>query len=294
MAKVIPLQRRGRLQAYRNVCGGIVAALLSYIAGRWLIQNDVLGNGYATTFFVAFVLTSMGLTVLRLWMVEPVPVSVRPPMKFVDRVKTFPQLLEDPGYRWFILAEACCVGARIGTPFYILYAGHQLALSGTVIGELSFALLGADTASNLLWGHLGDRTGYRSTFMLAATIWAAAIVLLLTVHHPWAIFAAFCGLGVGMSGYQMSQQTMVLEFGERADVAMRLALSTTIEGTISSIGPLIGGLIAWRYGYPIVMWTSFGFLSMAVILLIFRVREPRKRHAAPVLEGDLPNPESIA
>ena len=114
MAKVIPIHRRGRLQAYRNVTGGMIAAALSYAAGRWLIGGNVLGNGYATTFFVAFVLTSMGLTVLRLRMVEPVPVSVRPPMKFVDRVKTFPQLLEDRGYRWFILAEACCVCARIG------------------------------------------------------------------------------------------------------------------------------------------------------------------------------------
>jgi MFS family permease len=293
MAKVIPLQRRGRLQAYRNVTGGIIAAALSYAAGRWLIGGNVLGNGYATTFFVAFVLTSMGLTVLRLWMVEPVPVTVRAPMKFVDRVRTFPQLLEDRGYRWFIVAEACCVAARIGTPFYILYAGQQLGLSGTVIGELSLAYLGADTASNLLWGNLGDRTGYRSTFVLAAAIWAGAIVLLLTVHHPWAVFVAFCGLGAGASGYQMSQQTMVLEFGERADVAMRLALSTTIEGTISAIGPLIGGLVAYRFGYPPVLWVSFGFLGLAVLLLIFRVREPRQRHAEPVLEGDLPNPESI-
>jgi MFS family permease len=293
MAKVIPLQRRGRLQAYRNVTGGIIAAALSYAAGRWLIGGNVLGNGYATTFFVAFVLTSMGLTVLRLWMVEPVPVTVRAPMKFVDRVRTFPQLLEDRGYRWFIVAEACCVAARIGTPFYILYAGQQLGLSGTVIGELSLAYLGADTASNLLWGNLGDRTGYRSTFVLAAAIWAGAIVLLLTVHHPWAVFVAFCGLGAGASGYQMSQQTMVLEFGERADVAMRLALSTTIEGTISAIGPLVGGLVAYRYGYPPVLWVSFGFLGLAVLLLIFRVREPRQRHAEPVLEGDLPNPESM-
>ena len=38
-------------------------------------------------------------------------------------------------------------------------------------------------------------------------------------------------LGAGASGYQMSQQTMVLEFGERADVAMRLALSTSLAGS---------------------------------------------------------------
>ena len=292
MAKVIPLKRRGRLQAYRNITGGIIAAGLSYVAGRWLIQNDVFGNGYATTFFLAFLLTSAGLSVLRWRMVEPVPPVVRQPMRFRDRIRTFPQLLEDRGYRWFILAEAMCVCARIAAPFYILYAGQQLGLSGTVIGELSLAYLGADTASNLLWGNIGDRTGYRATFTGAAALWAAGIALLLLVHHPWAVFAAFCCLGAGNCGYQMSQQTMVLEFGERADVAMRLALSTTIEGVISTIGPLFGGLMAWKLGYPPVLWLSFGFLCAAVILLIFRVREPRKRHVEPVLDGDLLLPES--
>ena len=292
MAKVIPMNRRGRLQAYRNITGGIIAAALSYVAGRWLIENDVLGNGYATTFFLAFILTSLGLTALQLWMVEPIPPVVRPQMKFVDRVKTFPTLLEDRGYRWFILAEACCVCARIGAPFYILFAGAQLGLSGTVIGELSLAYLGADTASNLVWGHIGDRTGYRVTFTGAAALWAGGVALLLMVHHPWAIFAAFCCLGAGNCGYQMSQQTMVLEFGERADVAMRLALSTTIEGLISAIGPLLGGLMAWKLGYPPVLWLTFGFLMLAVVLLVFKVREPRNRQVAPVIVEDLLLPES--
>ena len=122
MAKVIPLQRRGRLQAYRNVTGGIIAAALSYAAGRWLIGGNVLGNGYATTFFVAFVLTSMGLTVLRLWMVEPVP-RQRPRADEVRRSGARPsrncsRIAAIAGSSW---REACCVAARIGTPFYILY-----------------------------------------------------------------------------------------------------------------------------------------------------------------------------
>ena len=61
LAKVIPIRLRGRLQAWRNLIGGLIAALLSYFAGSWLVANHVWGNGYATTFFLAFVLTSLGL-----------------------------------------------------------------------------------------------------------------------------------------------------------------------------------------------------------------------------------------
>lgn len=279
MAKVIPIHRRGRLQAWRNLTGGMIAAGLSYVAGRYLIGRDVLGNGYATTFFLAFVLTSLGLTALRFIMVEPVPPTLRPATRFVDRIKDFPQLLADRDYRWFILAEALCVAARIASPFYILYAGQQLGLSGQVIGELSLCYLGADTLSNLLWGNIGDRTGYRLTFMGSTAVWAGAVALLLLVHQPWAVFVAFCGLGAGASGYQMSQQTMVLEFGERADVAMRLALSTTIEGAISAGGPLLGGLVATTLGYPVLMSAALAFLAASFALILLKVNEPRRRVA---------------
>ena len=282
MAKVIPINRRGRLQAWRNITGGIIAAALSYVAGRYLIGGDVLGNGYATTIFLVFVLTSLGLTSLRLFMVEPDPVTVRAAKAFRERIRDFPMLLSDNDYRWFVIAEALCVAARIASPFYILYAGQQLGLSGVVIGELSLCYLGADTASNLVWGNLGDRTGYRLTFMGATAVWASGVALLLMVHQPWAVFAAFCALGAGASGYQMSQQTMVLEFGERADVAMRLALSTTIEGLISAIGPLLGGVVATTLGYPVLMSAALAFLAASFLLILFKVNEPRRR-VAPVV-----------
>ena len=282
MAKVIPIARRGRLQAWRNITGGIIAAALSYLAGRYLIGRDVGGNGYATTIFVTFVLTSLGLTVLRLFMVEPDPITIRPAKTFRERVRDFPELLSDRDYRWFVIAEALCVCARIASPFYVLYAGQQLGLSGRVIGELSLCYLGADTASNLVWGNLGDRTGYRLTFMGATAIWGGAILLLMTVHQPWAVMVAFGGLGAGASGYQMSQQTMVLEFGERADVAMRLALSTTIEGTISAVGPLLGGLVATTLGYPVLLSAAIAFLVASFLLICFKVNEPRSR-VRPVL-----------
>ena len=284
MAKVIPIRRRGRLQAWRNITGGLIAAGLSYLAGVYLIQRDVWGNGYATTFFVAFVLTSLGLTALRLTLVEPTPVRLPPAMRFMDRVRTFPVLLSDQSYRWFIAAEALCVAARIAQPFYILYAGHELHQtgSGRLIGMLSLAFLGADTASNLLWGNIGDRTGYRLTFLGSTGVWASGIALLLFVHTEWAVVMAFCGLGAGNAGYMMSQQTMVLEFGERTDVAMRLALSTTIEGLISFIGPLIGGLVATTLGYPVLMSAALAFLAASFLLILFKVTEPRRR-VAPVI-----------
>jgi MFS family permease len=70
---------------------------------------------------------------------------------------------------------------------------------------------------------------------------------------------------------------MVLEFGARDDIAMRLALTSTAQGLMSSIGPLAGGVIAATLGYGVLFGVSIGFLIAALIVLVALVEEPRYR-----------------
>ena len=283
LAKVIPLERRGRLQAWRNVTGGLIAAALSYFAGRVLIEHHVFGNGYATTFLLAFVLTSLGLTALQIMMREPEPPTVRTQMSLASRVREIPALIRsDVGYRGFLLVQLLTMAGRIAAPFYILHAGHVVALTGPTIGLFSLFYLGADTVSNLLWGYLGDRTGFRSTLVIALVLFIGSTGLLLVAHDVPMFLLAFFGLGAANSGYQMSSTTMVLEFGERTEMAMRLAVSATVEGLMSSVGPLVGGLVAAAAGYPTVFWIAIVLQSAALAWLVLRVAEPRKRVAKAV------------
>lgn len=287
MAKVIPLNRRGRLQGYRNLTGGTIAALLSFFAGTWLIDHNVWGNGYATTFFVTVVLTSLGLFALQLLMREPDTLVLRAKTTFMERVREFPVLLRDRDYSWFLVAQGLTIAGRIAAPFYVIVASKQMPLDGYTIGVLSVAFLGADTASNLLWGQMGDRLGFRSTFVLSTAVWIASLILLVSATVPWMVVVAFCGLGAASSGYMMSSSTMVLEFGAREDTPMRIALGTTVEGTIAAIGPLLGGIIVETAGPRVLMELALGFLVAALLVLIFRVREPRNRKVVAQLKDDL-------
>ena len=277
LAKVIPIAKRGRLQAYRNLAGGGLAALISYFAGTWFIEADLFGNGYAAVFLLAFVLTAIGLFVLQKLMIEPLPPTVRPRMGMRQRLRELPGLFTDRDYRHFVFAQALAIAGRMSLPFGILYAGQTTELSGAYIGLLSLAFLGADTLSNLVWGPIGDRRGFRLTFMLALLVWIAALVLLIESHSVAMTFVVFAGLGASQSGYMMSVSTLVLEFGARDDIPMRLALSTTTETAIASLGPLAGGMIAVWFGYIPLFWTSIAFLIASLATLILIVREPRTR-----------------
>ena len=60
---------------------------------------------------------------------------------------------------------------------------------------------------------------------------------------------------------------------------MRLGLSTTLEGAVAAIGPLLGGVIAALAGYMPLFGTSLACLSISLVILVFGVREPRLRRA---------------
>ncbi|MEJ0027247.1 MAG: MFS transporter [Rhizomicrobium sp.] len=277
LAKMIPIRLRGRLQGWRNVTGGLVAAGLSYLAGKYLIGDNVLGNGYGTTFLTAFVLTSLGLTAFSLIVREPVLPSLKEKSRVHDRLRQFPAMLRDnPAFRHFMIARSFAGGNRVAAPFYIIYASQHVALSGSTVGALSFAYLIADTIANLVWGYLSDHSGFRSTFLAALVLWIGSTALLMSVDSMSLILLAFFGLGAANSGYLMSAQNIVFELGHRDDMAMRMALSTTAESVIAAFCPLAGGLIATQLGYHAVFGIAIACEAISLAIIVALVKEPRR------------------
>ncbi|OYX49506.1 MAG: hypothetical protein B7Y90_06415 [Alphaproteobacteria bacterium 32-64-14] len=288
LAKVIPVRMRGRLQAWRNLIGGFIAALLSYFAGSWLIANHVWGNGYATTFFVSFVLTSLGLTALQIMMREPEPPTVRARMRLRERMKDFPALLrEDKGFAWFMVARSLVMGFRIAQPFLPLYAASVLGVShemspgefGVMLAALSVAYMGADTVTNLIWGYLSDRQGFRSTFLYSTVINIIGIAGMMLCNSIETFALAFFLIGAGQSGFQMSTTNIVLEYGHPHDVPMRMALSNTAEGAVGALAPLVGAGLVLLWGYEASFWASMAMMAIALGVALWRMEEPRNRRA---------------
>ena len=280
MSKLIPIRKRGRLQGYRNFAGGLIAALLAWAAGNYLIADKWLGNGYATTFLFAFLLTSAGLVVLKTMIREPAAPVSRPQMPMMQRIRQFPELLQDRDFAWFLAVQCFSTMARVGAPFWTIYAGTQLGLDGALIGGLSFVFLGSDTLSNVLWGPLGDRFGFKIIYVLALCSSVSGVTLLILGSTAVPIYAAFVLLGVGGSGWMLASTTMVLEFGEPQDTPMRLAFVTTLEGAIAASGPVIAGLLVAVSGFQPLFFIVLAAQIAALGLLIVKVREPRHRVAA--------------
>ena len=280
LAKVIPISRRGRLQAWRNVTGSLIAAALGKLAGMYIVGPNLFGHGYAVTFFLAFVLTSLGLFALSMLMREPIPPTVRARSTVRQRLAEFPALFRsDRSFTFFTVAQVLASAGAFSLPFFILAIGHRMHLTGDALGNLTLAYLGADVL-NIVWGYMGDKFGFRSTFIASLVLWAAAVVLLIFAGTLPLTMIAYFFVGLANSGLMMSSSTMVLEFGTRDDMAMRLAVSQTAQGSIRALGPLAGGAIAGAFGYNALFGMSVFFILASLAVITFLVQEPRNRRAA--------------
>ena len=276
MAKVIPVSKRGRLTGMRNFLAGIISAGVAWLSGQYLVGDTPTAAGYSYTFLLAFVLTSVGLSAL-VAVREPEPPVVRPKQTLRSRLAQIPALLRsDAAFTRYFAARALATMGRMAMPFYILHEGHTAALSGATLGILTFAFTLSGTFSNLFWGPIGDRYGFRLSFLASIALWVAATLLLMLVSGNLPVTVlVFVGIGAAVQGFQNASQNMTLEFGTRDDLPIRIAIANTTSETAGTIGPLLGGVLAAIAGYQAVFLVSIVFLILGGAMVARYVPEPR-------------------
>ncbi len=277
MSKVIPVSKRGRLTGLRNFLAGVTAAAVAWAAGEFLLGETPTVAGYSWTFVLAFVLTSVGLSML-LFVREPEPPNLRPRTALIRRLGEIPALLrEDRAFSLYVMARAMATMGRMAAPFYILFAGMAIGLTGQVLGTLTMAFTLAGTFSNLAWGALADRHGFRLALLVSIGLWIIATLALMASSGLLATTLVFIGIGAAFQGFQQSAMNLTLEFGERDELPMRIALANTASEMAGTLGPLLGGILAAALGYHAVFAASIGFLGIGGWMLIHHVPEPRYR-----------------
>jgi MFS family permease len=160
-------------------------------------------------------------------------------------------------------------------------AQSRIELSGERLGWLTAAFGLSQGLVNLAFGWLADRRGFRAAFLWAMAIWIASAALLLAAHDFGATLAGFVGLGAGLGGFMMAGQNLVLEFGSRANLPMRIAVANSAAELVGVVAPLLGGVLAAAFSYPVAIATAIVFKLLAFLLTLVWVEEPRHRGNVP-------------
>ncbi len=276
VSKVIPVEKRGFLMGLRNALAGLTAVAVSLYAGPRLIEANALGNGYAATFLLSFVLTSLGLSLL-LFVREPETPNVLERSRVWQRLRELPGLLRsDRSFTRYFLARALATMGRMSLPFTWLYAGSRMALSGSELGFVTASFIFGQSSGNLLWGLLADRRGFRFVALATLLTWMLSVVALLETSTLARLLAVFAGLGAGSGGFQMSAQNLVLEFGARRNLPMRIAVANSASELVAALSVIAGGVLAATLSYVGVFWIAIACQALAFAVIALGVDEPRR------------------
>jgi MFS family permease len=170
---------------------------------------------------------------------------------------------------------------RMAEPFYVVLAHSRIELSGQQLGWLTAAFGVSQGLVGLVFGRLADRRGFRAAFLWAMAVWIGSAALLLEAHGFGRILVGFVGLGAGLGGFMMAGQNLVLEFGSRANLPMRIAVANSAAEGVGVLAPLLGGVLAAAVSYPAVIAAAIAFKLLAFLLTLAWVEEPRHRGNVP-------------
>ena len=154
--------------------------------------------------------------------------------------------------------------------FLPLYLARELGYSAAVVGMTMFALQAAGLAASPVAGHLSDRLGRRSVLMGTMAMTAAVLVFMAFAGQSSAFVFFVAVLGFFLYAIRPVIQAWTLEATPKKMGGSSIGILFGAQALGSSIAPLIGGLIADRFG----LGSTFLFLAMTIVvanLFIFLV-----------------------
>ena len=126
--------------------------------------------------------------------------------------------------------------------------------------------------SGPFWGALADRYGRRAMLLRATA--GGVIVLALTGLSPSVIFLVFMRFIHGtLTGVNTAASALAASQAPRERTAMALGSVQTAFFLGNMSGPVIGGVLADRFGYHVPFFVMSGVLFVDFLVAVFFVRE---------------------
>jgi MFS family permease len=279
IAKIIPVERRGRFFGITNFVGN-GAGILGALAVPFVLSKFTFPLGYVISFAVAAVLIFISWVFLSLAREPAVPNS-KPPVSHLDYVRSLPEVLRrDRNFRRYLLAQIVYSLSGMATGFLAVYTVQTWKLSDARASGFTVALQIGLALANLFFGFFSDRKGHKLSLEICMTLSALALLLAILAPSPWWFFPIFFLRGAVDAGIFISGISIVYEFTDAENRATYIGLANTIPGVAGAIAPLIGGWLAGAMSYRamFILAATIGAVSWGI--LRFAVREPRQMNSS--------------
>ena len=284
IAKVIPLDRRGRFFGVANF-SGTAAGVLGAAAVAWLLGRYDFPFGYMYGFGAAAVLILLSWVFLALTR-EPAQVSQGPVVSQREYWRRLPAIMRtDWNFRRYLLSQVVIALGGMAAGFLAVYAVQRWDMPDSQAGYLTAAMLVGQALSYLLFGVLSDRKGHKVVLELSTLSGVSAVGLASLAPTPAWFYLVFALTGASVAGSILSGIMIVFEFSSPELRPTYIGLSNTVIGVVAAVTPMIGAWLVDVVGYQPLFVVAFLLGLLGLALLRWSVREPRSVNSQEILAG---------
>jgi DHA1 family multidrug resistance protein-like MFS transporter len=187
-------------------------------------------------------------------------------------------------YTMWVAQLMAMIGFAFVMPFIPFYIRDELGVSDARMVPIWAGLLGTGSGIMMsvvapLWGWVADRYGRK--LMVQRAMFGGAVILALMAYvrnvHQLFVLRIVQGAFTGTVSASIALISSVVPV---AYMGFSLGLMQMSVFTGNSLGPLIGGAVAQRFGYRLPFLVTGGLLFAAGLLVLFGAKERFRRPSA--------------
>ena len=283
IAKLTPVELRGRLFAARNLLGGLLGILAGLVVER-VLTEIAYPLSYGVLYTLAFSLTLVSywsLTKLK----EEAPSPVAEEVHTLEYYRSLPRILkEQKNFRNFLIADALLLAATMAFAFYSVHAIRKFSLSDSSAGIFTVVVMCSAIIGNMFFGTIADRYGHKVNLVLSAASTALSCFMAILAPDRTLYLIVFVGMAfqIGLSG--ISRLSIVAELCSEEERPTYVALTNLVTSPFILFGLVAGG-IASQYGYDAVFLIAGVMAVASALWMAFRVDEPREAVQRPFVQS---------
>jgi MFS family permease len=276
LAKIIPLDRRGRFLGITNFAGTATGVAGAAIAA-WFLDRYEFPYGYMWCFAAAGTLVFISWVFLALTR-EPAQVSRDPPISQREYLTRLPSVLRsDTNFRRYLLSRILITTSTMASGFVIVYAAQRWCLPDSQAGRFTASMLIGQAACNLLFGALADRRGHKLVLELSTLFSTLSVGLTFLAPDPAWFHLIFALNGASTAGFYLSGTMIAFEFATPEMRPTYIGLNNTAPGIASAVSPMVAGWLANQLGYQELFAIALVIGLIGFSGLHWAVHEPRQR-----------------
>jgi MFS family permease len=272
VARVTPVQLRGRLFAIRVILGALLG-ILAGLAVTVVLDGIAYPYNFSVLFLLAFIFSMVSFVFLVFIRDDDRKTRVRESVESpIRRVTTI--LRENRNYRHFLIADALIVMAIVAEAFYAVHAIARFGLTPGAAGHFIMIMTATTVVGSMFFGNLADRLGHRLNLVLAAGLLGLACILALVAPSIEVYYLVFITSALAIGLRHISRLPIVVELCSDEDRPTYIAVSSVLTAPFALFA-LFAGWGADRLGYGMVFLLAGACATASLLWLLFFFKEPR-------------------